>query len=151
MITVMIDRNRISRHLKATVTVNSDVQITAYEARATKTGDPYGKGIGYNLLSDDFSLTNGVVIPEKPVKSFSFDVDSVELAADGDYRISIYVRNSKGVWDDCCQLYTVAFENVKDSKGDYILVKRVGQGTDLLYKSVFSGKDMNDFITEVLS
>lgn len=150
MITVTIDRKRISRHLKATVSINSDVKITAYEARATKSGMPYGKGIGYNLLADDIPLTNGIVISGKPVNSFSFDVESSELSADGDYRISIFVRNEKGVWNDCCQLYTAAFENVTDANGSYVLAKRAGQGTDELYKSVFSGKDINDFVTEVL-
>ena len=150
MITVMIDRNRISRHLKANVTVNSDVQITAYEARATKVGNSYGKGIGYDLLSDDISSVNGVVSMQNPAKSFGFDIESTELSSDGDYRISVYVKDSNDVWNDCCQLYTASSEPVVDSEGKYILVKRAGNGTDTLYKSVFSGKDIDSFIKEVL-
>lgn len=150
MIAVTIDRNRISRHLKAVVTVSSDIQITAYEARATKIGTPYGKGIGYDLLSDDSSAFDGVVSAETPVTSFSFDIESAELAADGDYRISIFVRDSEGVWNDCCQLYTSSSEAVIDSAGKYILVKRSGNGTDTSFESEFSGVDMDDFIAEVL-
>lgn len=151
MFTVLIDRNRISNHFKATVSVNSDVPVTAYEARATRTGQPYGKGIGYDLLSDDITASNGTVTLGTPVNSFSFDIESVGLSSDGDYRISVYVRNESGVWSDCCQLYTSSSEAVKDSNGDYVLVKRVGNGTDGSYKSVFSGNDINNFVTEVLS
>ena len=150
MITVMIDRNRISRHLKATVTVNSDVQITAYEARATKIGSPYGKGIGYDLLADDISAVNGVVSTESPVNSFEFDIESAELSADGGYRISVYVKDTNDAWNDCCQLYTASGEAVIDSTGKNVLVKRSGNGTDTSYKSAFTGDNFDDFIAEVL-
>lgn len=151
MLTILIDRNRISNYLKATVSVNSDVPVTAYEARGTKNGESYGRGIGYNLLSDDVSTSNGVVNLSSPANSFSFDIESAELAADGEYRISVYVRNENGVWNDCCQLYTYDSETVRDSNGDYVLVKRTGNGTDDSYKSVFTGNDINNFVTEVLS
>ena len=150
MITVVIDRHRISRHFKSKVSVTSDVPIRAYEARAAVTGQPYGKGIGYDLLGDDLSLTNGVVELAKAVTSFSFDVESAELAADGDYRICVYVRDEDGVWNDCCQLYTSSSETVIDSRGDYVLIKRAGNGTDTSYKSLFSGNDIDNFIAEVL-
>ena len=101
MLTISIDRNRISNHFKANVSVNSDVPVTAYEARATKINEAYGKGIGYNLLSDDATALNGVVNLEMPVKTFSFDIESSKLQADGNYRISVYVRNENGMWKDC--------------------------------------------------
>ena len=150
MITIKTDRKKISRYLKTTVTVSSDMKITAYEARATKNSMPYGMGIGYNLLGDDVSLTDGIVIPAMPVTSFSFDVEFSELGSDGDYRISIFVRNEDGIWNYCCLLYTSDSEKITDANGAYILAKRNGQGTDELYTSVFSGKDINDFVTEVL-
>lgn len=151
MLTISIDRNRISNHFKANVSVSSDEPVTAYEARATKTGQPYGKGIGYDLLSDDANASNGIVNLSSPANSISFDIESSELPTDGDYLIGIYVRNESGVWNDCCQLQTSASETVVDSNNDYILVKRIGNGTDALYKSVYSGNDINNFVTEVLS
>lgn len=151
MLTISIDRNRISHHFKANVIVQSDVPFTAYEARATITNESYGKGNGFDLLSDDSSSFNGVVTLGTPVTSVSFDVESYELEADGDYRISVYVRDESGVWNDCCQLYTSASETVRDSNGAYVLVKRNGSGTDASYKSAYSENDINNFITEVLS
>lgn len=151
MLTISIDRNRISYSFKATVTVKSDEPVYAYEARATKQGQPYGRSVGYDLLSDDASASNGIVTLSTPVSSFSFDIESDELSSDGDYRISVYVRNEEGVWNDCCQLYSSSSEAVRDSNGAYVLVKRNGSGTDTSYKSAYSGNDINNFITEVLS
>ncbi|MBR3868069.1 MAG: hypothetical protein IKM66_02020 [Clostridia bacterium] len=151
MLTISIDRNRISTHFKATVTVHSDESVYAYEARATKQGQPYGRSVGYDLLSDDASASNGIVTLSTPVSSFSFDIESSELQTDGDYRISVYVRNKDGVWNDCCQLYTSSSEAVRDSNGAYVLAKCDGSGTDSSYKSAYSGNDINNFVTEVLS
>lgn len=151
MITITIDRNRISNHFKANVSVNSDVPVTAYEARATKNGEPYGKGIGYDLLGDDISASNGVVNLSSPVSSFSFDIESAELSADGEYRIVVYVKNASGVWNDCCQFYTSASEEIRDSNNADVLIKRIGNGTDTSYKSAYTGNDINNFVTEVLS
>ena len=151
MLTISIDRNRISYVFKATVSVQSDEPVYAYEAKATKAGQPYGRGIGYDLLSDDVASSKGVVTLGSPENSFSFDIEFSELDSDGDYRINVYVRDENGVWNDCCQLYTSASEAVKDSNGAYVLVKRNGSGADTSYKSAYSGNDINNFITEVLS
>lgn len=151
MLTISIDRNRISNHFKATVSVKSDEPVYAYEARATRSGQPFGRSIGYDLLSDDASASNRIVTLSTPVSTFSFDIESSELQADGDYRISVYVRNEDGVWSDCCQLYTLSSEAVRDSNGAYVLVKRNGNGTDTSYTSAYSGNDINNFVTEVLS
>lgn len=150
MLTISVDRNRISKNFKAVVSVNSDVPIIAYEARATRSGEAYGRGRGYDLLADDKTSANGVVTISAPVSAFSFDIESTELASDGKYRISIYVMNENGVWNDCCQLYTSSSEEIKDSNGDNVLVKRNGNGTDASYTSAYSGNDINNFVTEVL-
>ena len=150
MQTISIDRRKISSLFKATVNVQSDEEFCACEARATKTGQPYGKGIGYDLLSDDISASGGIVTFGNPVSSFVFDIESPELEADGDYRISVYVMNADGVWNDCCQLYTSSAETVRDSQGAYVLVKRDGNGSDSSYTSAYSGNDINKFVTEVL-
>lgn len=151
MLTVSVDRDRISNIFKASVTVSSDESFTAIEARATKTGEAYGRGVGLCLLSDDDSASDGVVTLSTAVKSYSFDVESSELSSDGEYRISVYVKNESGVWNDTCQLYTSSSDAVVDSNGAYVLVKRNGTGTDASYTSAYSGEDIDNFITEVLT
>lgn len=149
MLTIQTDRNRISNHFKATVRVMSDESVYAYEARATRQGEPFGRGVGYDLLTDDTSSANGVVTLTSPATELIFDIESSELSSDGDYRICIYVMNGDGVWNDTCQLYTSSGEEVKDSDGRNVLVKRE-DGTQQSYVSAYSGTDINNFIAEVL-
>ncbi len=151
MVSISVDRNRISEHFKATVTVTSDTPFTAYEARGYYAGDIYGRGIGYCLLSDDLTVADGVVTLSSAVTTVTFDVEAKELGyADGDYRICVFVKTENGNWDDTCQLYTSAGEAVVDSEGRNVLAKRNGSGSDEAYASAYSGKAINDFITEVL-
>lgn len=154
MLTLSMDRRRISSYLKASVTVTSDTEFDAVEVRATKVNDPYMKGFGYGLLCDDRSnayyCENGVVYINEPVTSFSFDIEAEELADDGDYRISVYVRNSDGVWNDVCNLYTNSSQQLVDSNGACICSQRSGMGTDEGYISMFSGEEIDNFISEVL-
>lgn len=159
MLTISVDRDRLSTHLKANVTVRSDEYIQAFEARATLAGQPCGRGIGCDLLADEFDEASGyyydsesgVAYPPEPYRSVSFDVEAAELNTDGEYRISIYVMNKSGVWNDTCILYTKNSESVIDSDGAYILVMRNTTGEDESYTSAYSGKEIDDFITEVLS
>lgn len=151
MLTITVDRNRISPHYKATVNVSSDEPIRAYEARATKSGEAFGRGVGFDLLSDDASALNGVVTLSSAVTSFSFDIESAELSSDGDYLISVFVRDENGVWNDCSALFTSASQPVRDSSGAYILAKRSGSGTDTSYQSAYTGDQINNFVSEVLS
>lgn len=151
MLSITVDRTRISENLKATVTVTSDTPFTAYEARGTEAGQAYGRGTGYCLLSDDITADNGVVTLAQAVTTVSFDIEAAELDyADGEYRISVFVRDENGVWSDCCQLYTSASEAVTDADGKNVLAKRDGSGTDESYVSAYSGNDIDSFITEVL-
>lgn len=151
MLTIKVDRNRISPSFKATVNVQSDKPIMAYEARATKSGEAFGRGVGFDLLSDDASASNGVVTLSSSVTSFSFDIESTELSSDGSYRISVFVKDVNGVWNDCSALYTSASQPVRDSSGAYVLAKRSGSGTDTTYKSAYTGNQINNFVSEVLS
>lgn len=151
MLTIAVDRNRISPHYKATVNVQSDEPIMAYEARATKSGEAFGRGVGFDLLSDDTSASNGVVTLPSAATSFSFDIESTELAADGAYRVSVFVKDANGVWNDCSALYTSASQPVRDSSGAYVMAKRSGSGTDTTYKSAYTGDQINNFVSEVLS
>ena len=152
---IIIDRQKISSHFKANVTVISDFEFVAVEVRATKTGEPYMKGCGYDLISDDRSeeyyTENGIAYTYEPVTSISFDIESSELRGDGEYRISIYLKNTDGVWNDVCGLYTNASEAIVDCNGKYIFAQRNMTGVDKSYISVFSGEETDNFVSEVLS
>jgi hypothetical protein len=151
VINVAIDRNRISNFFKATVNVTSDVPFSAIEARATKKGSDFGRGIGICLLSDDATTSDGVVNLPSAVKNYTFDAESNELMTDGEYRISIFVLTEDGKWNDGAVLLTSSAQTVCDKNSDIICVKRNGSGTDETYISAYSGDDINNFISEVLS
>lgn len=151
MLYITVDRNTVSKRFKAKVSVASDEDFFAIEARATKIDAPYGKGIGLCLLSDDSVTENGVLTFNNEMNVYSFDVESKELDADGEYRIGVYVKNADGVWNDTCSLFTNSRETVVDSQGKVILVQRDSTGTDTCYESVNSGLTIDFFITEVLS
>ncbi len=150
MAQVTTDRSSISPYFKATVTVTSETPFYALEARATRVGEPWCKGVGLCLLSDDVTASNGEVALNG-VTSFTFDIESTELNADGNYKISVYTKNADGVWNDTAVLYTSFNEKVKDSTGKDICVKRNGSGTDESYVSAYSGSEINNFIAEVLN
>ncbi len=151
VINVAIDRKRISNYFKATVTVTSDKTFTQVEARATKNGSGFGRGIGICLLSDDAETSNGVVTLPSAVKNFTFDAESSEILADGEYRISVFVLTDDGKWNDGSLLFTSSSETVYDTNGNKVYVKRDGSGTDEVYTSVYSGVVIDSFIAEVLS
>lgn len=151
MINVTIDRNRISEHFKATVTVTSDEAFTKIEARATKKGSSFGKGIGICLLGDDAVSSDGVVTFSSAVNSFVFDAESHEIVTDGEYRISVFVLTEDGKWNDGAAVLTAEGESVYDTDGNRIFAKRNGSGTDEAYQSAYSGDDINNFISEVLA
>lgn len=151
MTTVTIDRNRISEFLKATVNVESDIPFIAVEARATKKGSGFGRGIGICLLSDDATASDGVVALPSAVSNFIFDAQCSEFLTDGEYRISVFVQTEDGKWNDGSALLTSSGEKVYDKNGVCVLVKKNGTGTDETYKSTYSGDVINNFISEVLS
>ena len=138
MKTISFDRRRISSYLKSTVTVSSDEPFCAVEARATKVNSNFGKGIGQDLLSDDASAVNGVVTLPSAVTSYSFDVEYPELLTDGEYRISVYLMNEAGEWDDTSMLLTNDGKTVTDKSGAVIRVRRDGRGKDESYHSAYS-------------
>ena len=96
-----IDRSVIPSGGKANVTVTADENIYAVECRATLSGTPWGRGIGTDVLADDLQTGSGIYELPVPTNTFSFDVESNELiSGDGTYRVTVYVRDSHGVWDD---------------------------------------------------
>ena len=151
MVSISVDRSRISTHYKATVTVTSDTPFKAYEARGSLADDKHGRGTGFCLLGDDADAVNGVVTLPSAVNTVSFDVESAELCdIDGDYRISVFTMDENGVWDDTCVLLTASDEELFGSDGKKILAKRNGSGADESYMSAYSGEQINNFVNEVL-
>lgn len=148
---VTIDRNRISSHLKATVTVISDTPFSAIEARATKKGSGFGRGVGICLLSDDESASEGVITLPSAVNSYTFDAECSEIMTDGEYRISVFVMNTNDTWSDCSALLTNSSEVIYGKDSKKLLIERDGSGTDEVYISAYSGADIDGFITEVLT
>ena len=77
---------------KVIVTFTSDAPYEAFECRATKAGEPFGRGKGALLAS--FSQT-----PADTPRQFEL-YNSFLLAGDGDYRISLFAQGEDGSWND---------------------------------------------------
>ena len=75
-----------------TVKFSSDIAYTAFECRATKTGEDYGVGKGELVAS--FSTT-----PAGTERTFEI-YDEHLTAGDGAYRISLYAKGQDGSWND---------------------------------------------------
>ena len=100
-VTLSVDRSAIPSGGKANVTVTASENIYAIECRATLSGAPWGLGVGTDVLADDLQTEYGFYELPTPSTTFSFDVESSELLnGDGTYRITVFVRDSRGVWDD---------------------------------------------------
>ena len=82
----------------SSVSVSSNINAVAFEARATLEGQSYGRGIGIDIVQDDVSVAAGVHTFVSPTKSWSFDIAYSEIGTDGLYRISVYAQNEDGVW-----------------------------------------------------
>ena len=80
----------VTGHDRCTVSFKADQELTYWEARATTTQTP-GHGVG--LLVESGTLAKGAT-------GYVY-VDNEELTnGDLNYRISIYGRNSDGIWSD---------------------------------------------------
>lgn len=104
-INISVDRSAIPSGGKANVTVSTadpTELIYAIECRATLSGSSWGRGIGTDVLADNLqTASTGYYELPVPSTAFSFDVESGELlSGDGVYRITVYIRDSRGVWDD---------------------------------------------------
>lgn len=100
-VSINVDKSAIANGGKASVTLTADENVYAVECRATLSDVPWGRGIGTDVLSDDVQTSGGVYVLPSPSTTFSFDVESTELVSgDGTYRVTVYTRDSRGVWDD---------------------------------------------------
>lgn len=82
----------ISGFDKVIVAFQSDMAYQAFECRATKVGDEWGRGRGTLIAS--FSQT-----PAETQRQFEV-YDDFLLSGDGEYRISLYVQGMDGSWND---------------------------------------------------
>ena len=88
-----IDKYRISRVLGINECVckfHCDIDVTEWEARATREGESSGRGIG--LL-----VENGTTLKTGSIGVVSV-LDTELSKGDGDYLIRIYAKSSDGVW-----------------------------------------------------
>ena len=94
-ITFEVTRNKISGatgYDSLGVTFSADGPYAAFECRATRSGKPWGVGMGALIAS--FSAT-----PTDTQRSFEI-YDDYLLQGDGEYRISLYVQAADGSWND---------------------------------------------------
>ena len=94
-LTFTITGNKISAvsgYDSITVKFSSDVAYQAFECRATKTGEDWGRGKGALIAS--FSQT-----PAGTERTFEV-YDDFLLSGDGEYRISLYAQGADGSWND---------------------------------------------------
>lgn len=77
---------------KITVSFEADDSYKAFECRATKSGETWGRGKGSLVAS--FSQT-----PAHTPRQFDI-FDEYLLSGDGEYRIGLYVQGEDGSWND---------------------------------------------------
>lgn len=75
-----------------TVRFSADIAYTAFECRATKLGEDWGRGKG--VLVASFSST-----PANTVREFEV-YDDFLTNGEGDYRISLFAQGADGSWND---------------------------------------------------
>lgn len=94
-LTFSISRSKISAvsgYDSITVKFSSDIAYQAFECRATKAGEDWGRGKGALIAS--FSQT-----PANTERTFEV-YDDYLLNGDGEYRISLYAQGADGSWND---------------------------------------------------
>ena len=124
--TLSVDRSAIPDGGKANVTITASENIYAVECRATLSGAQWGRGIGTDVLADDLQTSSGYYELPTPSTSFSFDVESSELlSGDGTYRVTVYVRDARGVWDDTDLFIPAGSDKLVTADGFTFKCKRV--------------------------
>ena len=94
-ISFAVSRNRISGvsgYDSLNVAFRADGAYTAFECRATPSGEAWGVGKGALIAS--FSAT-----PAETERTFEI-YDDYLISGDGEYRISLYVQAADGSWND---------------------------------------------------
>lgn len=96
-ITFTHDVDIVSTVQSCTVDFSVNENFLKFEARATKNGEPFGRGIG-NLVTE-MNIVSPNYFPAN--KSYTFVItDSDLIFGEGLYRISMYAQNTDGIWSD---------------------------------------------------
>lgn len=96
-ITFTKDVDIVSTVQSCTVDFYVDENFRKFEARATKQGDPYGRGVG-NLVTEMYIVSPNYFPANK---SYAFVITDTDLVfGEGVYRISMYAQNTDGIWSD---------------------------------------------------
>ena len=106
----------VSGYDHITVVFSSDVAYQAFECRATKSGESYGRGVGRLIAS--FSTT-----PANTSRTFEvYDDDLVN--GEGEYRISLYAQSNDGGWNDNYMFIPAGSSGLTTSDGKIFLCMR---------------------------
>lgn len=98
------------------VQFSSDINYVQFECRATKAGDPYGRGVGRLVAS--FSQTPAGV-------SRTFEVYDTDLVSgEGEYRIGLYAQSEDGGWNDNWAFIPSGSTGMQTSDGKKFLCMR---------------------------
>lgn len=98
------------------VEFSSDIAYVQFECRATKAGDPYGRGVG--KLISSFSQTPAGV-------SRAFEVYDTDLVnGEGEYRIGLYAESEDGGWNDNWAFIPSGSTGMQTSDGKKFLCMR---------------------------
>ena len=103
------DSSIISKVKSCLVTFSVSENFIEFQAPSTRVGEPYGRGIGELVANMTISAPNYYMANTQ--YQFVLTHESF-TTSDGNYRISMYAKNSQGIWSDA-----VAFEWDKAGTG----------------------------------
>ena len=101
---------------KVIVAFQSDIAYQAFECRATKVDEDWGRGKGALIAS--FSAT-----PALTPRTFEV-YDDYLLSGDGEYRISLFAQGQDGAWNDNGLFIPVGSDRLADAQGRILLCMR---------------------------
>jgi len=99
-----------------TVAFSSDIAYQAFECRATKSGESYGRGVGRLIAS--FSTT-----PAGTSRTFEVYDDDL-VSGEGEYRIGLYAQSEDGGWNDNYGFIPASSSGLQTSDGKKFLCMR---------------------------
>lgn len=115
-VTFTVTEDDVSQVISSSVTFTADSAYQAFEARATKEGEPYGVGIGTLIAA--FSYT-----PANTARTFEI-YDEMFTAGDGLYRLSLFAQGQDGSWNDDALWMAAGEVQLYDGDGNRLCVQR---------------------------
>ena len=101
---------------KITVSFQAESAYLEFECRATKVGEPWGRGKG--VLIAAFAQT-----PAETARTFEI-YDDYLVNGDGQYRISLFAKGEDGSWNDNCGFIPAGASGLVTADGDLFLTMR---------------------------